>query len=281
MKRNQEEEIRRQEAIVHACDDMCLPDNLKNRLFQDVQEAKGKLIAIELEEQREGQELESFLNEYIQDDRIRYILNRHYIQQKSTDIEGDAIEADCKSRLWEIIDDVLNDKQKDVITSYYLNQRTFTEIAEETGVSRQRINQIKEKAVSILKEINELQDLAEFWGYDSMMAYTGRNRVEYLVLKKLEYEEKIQKKTAQFENTMLSITKNQQACIVERIEELCREKHISKRKLEMEAGLGTGSISKWNKFRPRKASIQRVADYFGVELEFLIGNSKQNQEEVS
>ena len=45
--------------------------------------------------------------------------------------------------------------------------------------------------------------------------------------------------------------------------------------------LGTGSISKWNKFRPRKASIQRVADYFGVELEFLIGNSKQNQEEVS
>ena len=201
--------------------------------------------------------------------------------EDSTDIEGYAIEADCKSRLWEIIDDVLNDKQKDVITSYYLNQRTFTEIAEETGVSRQRINQIKEKAVSILKEINELQDLAEFWGYDSMMAYTGRNRVEYLVLKKLEYEEKIQKKTAQFENTMLSITKNQQACIVERIEELCREKHISKRKLEMEAGLGTGSISKWNKFRPRKASIQRVADYFGVELEFLIGNSKQNQEEVS
>ena len=97
---------------------------------------------------------------------------------------------------------------------------------------------IKEK-----KTLKELQDLAEFWGYDSMMAYTGRNRVEYLVLKKLEYEEKIQKKTAQFENTMLAITKNQQECIVERIEELCREKHISKRKLEMEAGLGTGSIA--------------------------------------
>ena len=83
MKKNQEEEIRKQEAIVHACDDMCLPDSLKNRLFQDVQEAKGKLIAIELEEQREGQELESFLNEYIQDDRIRYILCRHYIQQET------------------------------------------------------------------------------------------------------------------------------------------------------------------------------------------------------
>ena len=83
MKRNQEEEIRKQEAIVHACDDMCLPDSLKNRLFQDVQEAKGKLMEIKLVEQTEGQELERFLNENIQDDRIRYILNRHYIQQKS------------------------------------------------------------------------------------------------------------------------------------------------------------------------------------------------------
>ncbi len=83
MKRNQEEEIRKQEAIVHACDDMCLPDSLKNRLFQDMQETKGKLIAIELEEQTESQDLERFLNENIQDDRIRYILCRHYIQQKS------------------------------------------------------------------------------------------------------------------------------------------------------------------------------------------------------
>lgn len=91
MKRNQEEEIRKQEAIVHACDDMCLPDSLKNRLFQDVQEAKGKLIAIELEEQREGQELERFLNENIQDDRIRYILCRHYIRQETLVIIADEI----------------------------------------------------------------------------------------------------------------------------------------------------------------------------------------------
>ena len=149
----------------------------------------------------------------------------------SVDIEGDAIEADCKNRIWEIVDDVLNDKQKDVITSYFMNQQTYSAIGETMGCSGERIRQIKEKALSILKEINELQDLAEFYGYDSMMAYTGKNNVEYLVLKKLEYEEKIQKKTEQFENTMLAITKNQQECIVERINELCREKHISKRKL--------------------------------------------------
>ena len=83
MKRNQEEEIRKQETIVHACDDVCLPDSLKNRLFQDVQKAKRKLTEISMEEVREGQELERILNENIQDDRIRYILNARYIQQKS------------------------------------------------------------------------------------------------------------------------------------------------------------------------------------------------------
>lgn len=191
----------------------------------------------------------------------------------SVDIECDAIEADCKNRIWEIIDDVLNDKQKDVITSYFMNQQTYSAIGERMGCSRERIRQIKEKALSILKEINELQDLAEFWGYDSMMAYSGKNSVEQIVMKKLEYEEKIQNKTAQFENTMLSITKNQQECIVERIEELCRKKHISKRELEKEAGLGAGSITKWKTSTPRKASLQRVADKFGVELEILIGNS--------
>lgn len=191
----------------------------------------------------------------------------------STDMEQDTIESDCKSRLWELIGNVLNDKQSDVITSYFLNEQSYTEIAKKMGCSRERINQIKKKAISILKEIKELQDLAEFWGYDSMMAYSGKNSVEQIVMKKLEYEESIQQKTAQLGNTMLAITKNQQDCIVERINELCKERKISKRQLEKEAGLGTGSISKWNKFRPRKASLQRVADYFGVELEFLIGNS--------
>lgn len=126
--------------------------------------------------------------------------------EDSTNIEHDAIEADCQSRLWEIIDDVLNDKQKDVITSYYLNQRTFTEIAEETGVSRQRINQIKEKAVSILKEIKELQDLAEFWGYDSMMAYTGKNRVEDIAIRHIEMEQDIARLKQNLGNTLADVS---------------------------------------------------------------------------
>lgn len=83
MKQNQEDDIKQKEAIVHACDDKNLPDSLKRRLFQNMQEAKRKLIEICMEELREGQELESILNEYVPDDRVRYILNARYIQQKS------------------------------------------------------------------------------------------------------------------------------------------------------------------------------------------------------
>lgn len=83
LKQNQEDDIKQKEAIVHACDDKNLPDCLKRRLLQDVQNAKRKLTEISMEELREGQELERILNEYILDDRIRYILNRHYIQQKT------------------------------------------------------------------------------------------------------------------------------------------------------------------------------------------------------
>lgn len=63
----------------------------------------------------------------------------------STDMEQDTIESDCKSRLWELIGNVLNDKQSDVITSYFLNEQSYTEIAKKMGCSRERINQIKKK----------------------------------------------------------------------------------------------------------------------------------------
>lgn len=124
----------------------------------------------------------------------------------STDIEGDAVENDCKNRIWGIVDDILNDKQKDVITSYFMNQQTYSAIGETMGCSRERIRQIKEKALSILKEIMELQDLAEFWGYDSMMAYTGRNRVENIAIRHIEVEQDIARLKQNLGNTLADVS---------------------------------------------------------------------------
>ena len=44
--------------------------------------------------------------------------------------------------------------------------------------------------------------------------------------------------------------------LLDRINELCKEKGISRRQMEKEAGLGTGSTSKWKGgFRPNQASM--------------------------
>lgn len=67
--------------------------------------------------------------------------------------------------------------------------------------------------------------------------------------------------------------------LLDRINELCKEKGISKRKLEQEAGLGTGATSKWNKFQPNQTSLKKVADFFGVSVAYLQGESEFRTEQ--
>lgn len=62
---------------------------------------------------------------------------------------------------------------------------------------------------------------------------------------------------------------------IERLNSLCKEKGISKRKLEQDAGLGTGATSKWSKFMPNQTSLKKVADYFGVSVDYLLGDSDE------
>lgn len=56
----------------------------------------------------------------------------------------------------------------------------------------------------------------------------------------------------------------------ERIKELCKEKGISLNKLEADCGVAKGYISKLDKSSPSVATIQRIADYLGVSLDYLI-----------
>lgn len=63
--------------------------------------------------------------------------------------------------------------------------------------------------------------------------------------------------------------------LYERIEELCGMQGISIRKLEREAGVGQGSVSKWKRgaYRPGSKSVQRIAAYFGVSIDYLMGET--------
>lgn len=59
--------------------------------------------------------------------------------------------------------------------------------------------------------------------------------------------------------------------VVEKISKLCKEKGVSIAKLEKETGISNGTIGKWSRSSPTVEKIERVADYFGVSVDWLLG----------
>jgi len=59
--------------------------------------------------------------------------------------------------------------------------------------------------------------------------------------------------------------------IVSVIKELCRDRGVSMAKLEREMGFAAGSICKWDSKIPSVERIARVADYFGVSIDYIMG----------
>jgi len=59
--------------------------------------------------------------------------------------------------------------------------------------------------------------------------------------------------------------------IVEKIRMLCNEKVITIAELERNLGLGAGTISRWNVRVPGVDKVQKVANYFSVSTDFLLG----------
>lgn len=59
--------------------------------------------------------------------------------------------------------------------------------------------------------------------------------------------------------------------ILERIQELCKEQGTNPSKLEVELGFGKGTLYKWDKSSPNTDKLSKVADYFKVSLDYLLG----------
>lgn len=66
--------------------------------------------------------------------------------------------------------------------------------------------------------------------------------------------------------------------LMNRIEEVLKEKHWSIRKLEREAGISVGSISKWKSGNPSHYNLKKVADVLGVSVAYLTGESNFRSE---
>ena len=63
--------------------------------------------------------------------------------------------------------------------------------------------------------------------------------------------------------------------IVDRIKALCFEKQITLTELEREINIGRGVIRKWDVASPNSDKLQKVADYFRVSVDYLLGREEK------
>lgn len=59
------------------------------------------------------------------------------------------------------------------------------------------------------------------------------------------------------------------------IKELAKKKKISIRQLEIRFGYSNGYLAKWKTNTPNADELPRLADYFGVSVDYLLGREEK------
>lgn len=65
--------------------------------------------------------------------------------------------------------------------------------------------------------------------------------------------------------------------LLERIKELANEKNMTIAELERRLDFGQGSIRKWDKQSPSAERLNKAADFFGVSVDYLLGNTNKRR----
>lgn len=65
----------------------------------------------------------------------------------------------------------------------------------------------------------------------------------------------------------------------ERIRKLANSEGLSLPKLEEELGFGGGTISRWDKSAPSADKLSKIADRFGVTVDYLLGRNFTEKDE--
>lgn len=55
---------------------------------------------------------------------------------------------------------------------------------------------------------------------------------------------------------------------------LCKEKKVTQRQALIDMGLSRSSTQKWERGIPTAPALKKISDYFGVSVDFLLGNEK-------
>lgn len=64
-------------------------------------------------------------------------------------------------------------------------------------------------------------------------------------------------------------------------EELCRKKGVSAYRVSKETGITTATLTSWKqgKYEPKADKLNKIADYFGVSVEYLTTGQEKEQKE--
>lgn len=62
--------------------------------------------------------------------------------------------------------------------------------------------------------------------------------------------------------------------LYEKIKSLAAAKRISIRQLEENLDIANGTIRRWNKTNPSTSAVTKVADYFHVSVDYLLGREE-------
>ncbi|MCC1486720.1 helix-turn-helix domain-containing protein [Bacillus tropicus] len=65
--------------------------------------------------------------------------------------------------------------------------------------------------------------------------------------------------------------------LVNTIKGLCAQRKIALSALERDLEFGNGTIRRWDKTSPSAEKLQKVADYFHVTTDYLLGRDQLNQ----
>lgn len=68
--------------------------------------------------------------------------------------------------------------------------------------------------------------------------------------------------------------------VVDVIKRLCKEQKITIAELERRIQLSNGQIRKWENQTPGIDKIQKVADYFNVSIDYLLGRTEQKNKDI-
>ncbi|MFJ7971274.1 helix-turn-helix domain-containing protein [Psychrobacillus sp. NPDC096389] len=65
--------------------------------------------------------------------------------------------------------------------------------------------------------------------------------------------------------------------LVKKIKSLCEEKKVTFAEVERRIGISNGQIRRWDNVSPKTETLEKVADYFDVSTDYLLGRTDRKR----